>query len=186
MNQRDCCRCLSHGCYVFNQISFWRLSPIFFSQNIAKNRNFRYFPMANGERLSRLDVGSRLNGKVFLSKTTKWWTPHRSPVKVAQRIDKVPKWGRESQIRSCFDPLFTGLVIRRMRKITIFMAALRNRARHYIFVLWFELVSLAALRSRCGHYIFALWFLLFSSPNLGRRRLDVYHTSTHGVALVRI
>jgi len=40
--------------------------------------------------------------------------------------------------------------------------------------------------------IFILWFLLsssvffFSSPNLSRRRLDVYHTSTHGVALVRI
>ena len=28
--------------------------------------------------------------------------------------------------------------------------------------------------------------LSFSSPNLSRRRLDVYHTSTHGVALVRI
>jgi len=45
----------------------------------------------------------------------------------------------------------------------------------------------AALRSRCGYYIFALWFLsivfLFSSPNLSCRRLDVYHTSTHGVAL---
>ena len=26
----------------------------------------------------------------------------------------------------------------------------------------------------------------FSSPNLGGRRLDVYHTSTHGEALVRI
>ena len=26
----------------------------------------------------------------------------------------------------------------------------------------------------------------FSSPNLGGRRLDVYHTSTHGMALVRI
>ena len=35
-------------------------------------------------------------------------------------------------------------------------------------------------------YIFILWFLLlFSSPNLSGRRLDVYHTSTHGVALVR-
>ena len=53
----------------------------------------------------------------------------------------------------------------------------------------------AALRSRCGHYIFALWFLsffflssffFFSSPNLSGHRLDVYHTSTHGVALVRI
>jgi len=40
-----------------------------------------------------------------------------------------------------------------------------------------------------GHYIFMLWFLssifyLFSSPNLSGRRLDVYRTSTHGVALV--
>ena len=47
---------------------------------------------------------------------------------------------------------------------------------------------MAALRSRCGHYIFILWFLLssFSSPNLSGRRLDVYHTSTYGVALVRM
>jgi len=49
---------------------------------------------------------------------------------------------------------------------------------------------MAALRSRCGHYIFALWFLsiffLYSSPNLSGRRFDVYHTSTHDVALVRI
>jgi len=53
---------------------------------------------------------------------------------------------------------------------------------------------MAALRSRCGHYIFALWFLcsiylvsfFYSSPNLSGRRLDVYHTLTHGVARVGI
>jgi len=48
---------------------------------------------------------------------------------------------------------------------------------------------MATLRSRCGHYIFALWFLssfFYSSPNLSRCRLDVYRTSTHDVALVRI
>ena len=46
---------------------------------------------------------------------------------------------------------------------------------------------MAALRSRCGHYIFVPFLLLgFSSPNLSGRTLDVYHTSTHGVALVRI
>ena len=50
---------------------------------------------------------------------------------------------------------------------------------------------MAALCNRAGHYIFARWFLLssiffISSPNLSRRRLDVYHTSTHGVALARI
>jgi len=35
---------------------------------------------------------------------------------------------------------------------------------------------------------FALWFLssFFPSPNLSGRKLDVYHTSTHDVALVRI
>jgi len=40
---------------------------------------------------------------------------------------------------------------------------------------------MAALCNRAGHYIFALWFLsyfffFFSSPNLSGRRLDVYHT----------
>jgi len=49
----------------------------------------------------------------------------------------------------------------------------------------------AALCNRAGHYIYALWFLysfflFFSSPNLSGRRSDVYHTSTHGVALARI
>jgi len=46
---------------------------------------------------------------------------------------------------------------------------------------------MAAMRSRCGHYIFVLFLLSssFFSPNLGGRRLDVYHTSTHGVVLVR-
>jgi len=47
---------------------------------------------------------------------------------------------------------------------------------------------MAALCNRAGHYSFALWFLsssssiFFSSPNLSGHTLDVYHTSTHGVA----
>jgi len=49
---------------------------------------------------------------------------------------------------------------------------------------------MVALCNRADHYIFALWLLslsfFISSPNLSGRRLDVYHTSTHGVALVRI
>ena len=47
---------------------------------------------------------------------------------------------------------------------------------------------MAALWNRAGHYILQLWFLsffFFSSPNLRGQRL-VYHTSTHDVALVRI
>jgi len=51
---------------------------------------------------------------------------------------------------------------------------------------------LVALWNRADHYIFVLWFLSsssifsFSWPDLSRRRLDIYHTSTHDVALVRI
>jgi len=49
---------------------------------------------------------------------------------------------------------------------------------------------MAALRSRCGYYVLPYGFYLSSSfflaYYLGRRRLDVYHTSTHDVALVWI
>ena len=58
-----------------------------------------------------------------------------------------------------------------------------------------EFIVMAALCNKAGHYIFALLFLTFfaflrlssfASHNLSGRKLDVYHTSTHGVALVRI
>jgi len=55
----------------------------------------------------------------------------------------------------------------------IIMVALCNGADHYIFIL----------------FLLSFFFLLlsfFSSPNLSSRRLDVYHTLAHGVALVRI
>ena len=41
----------------------------------------------------------------------------------------------------------------------------------------------------CGFFLLSSIYLssfFFSSPNLSGRRLDVYHTLTHGVALVRI
>jgi len=59
-------------------------------------------------------------------------------------------------------------------KFKLFMAALCNRAGHYIVILCFLVPSSS------------VFFLLFSSPNLSRRRLDVYRTSTHGMTLVRI
>jgi len=36
------------------------------------------------------------------------------------------------------------------------------------------------------HAVVSIFYLLFSSTNLSGRTLDVYHTSTHCVALVRI
>ena len=38
----------------------------------------------------------------------------------------------------------------------------------------------------CGFFLSSSSSFFFSSPNLSGRRLDVYHTLTHGVALVRI
>ena len=46
-----------------------------------------------------------------------------------------------------------------LRHIRLIMAALWNRPGHYIFALWFLLLS----------------FFFFSSPNLSSRRVDVYH-----------
>jgi len=58
---------------------------------------------------------------------------------------------------------------------------------------YFDMLIMVALSNRADHYIFTLWFLsscllsfFLSSPNLSGRRLDVYHISTHDVALVRI
>jgi len=71
----------------------------------------------------------------------------------------------------------------------------RGRPRSPWTVANFVLV-MAALCSRgplyfcpvVSFYPLSIFYLLlfFSSPNLSGRRLDVYHTSTHGVALVRI
>jgi len=50
-------------------------------------------------------------------------------------------------------------------------------------------IIMVALCNRADHYIFILFLLLssfFSSPNLSGRKLDVYHTLAHDVALVRI
>jgi len=40
----------------------------------------------------------------------------------------------------------------------------------------------------CGFFLSSIYLssFFYSSPNLSGHRLDVYHTSTHGVALVRI
>jgi len=78
------------------------------------------------------------------------------------------------------------------------VVALCNRADHNIFML-FLLSSLWPPYVIGGplyfcpvvSFFFFFFYLLlsssfFSSPNLSGRRLDVCHTSTHGVALVRI
>jgi len=66
--------------------------------------------------------------------------------------------------------LTTNFWLWQTRRNRIIMVALCNRA---------DLIFLP-----CGFFLSIFFF--FSSPNLSGHRLDVYHTSTHGVALVRI
>jgi len=55
----------------------------------------------------------------------------------------------------------------------------------YVIFLWSPyVIGQTIIFLPCAFYL--SFFLLFSSPNLSGRRLDVYHTSTHGVALARI
>jgi len=56
---------------------------------------------------------------------------------------------------------------------------------YYYYYLWPPCIT------GCGHIYFhplvpSSFFFFISSPNLSGQTLDVYHTSTHGVALVRI
>ena len=76
-------------------------------------------------------------------------------------------------------------------KFPVVMSNLYALTYALLFLFLHQCVCYGRLRSRCGHYIFAMWLLsssifFISSPNLRRRRLDVCHTSTHGVAFVRI
>jgi len=56
-------------------------------------------------------------------------------------------------------------------------------AAHSHILLWAPCVADADIRPI---FLSSLSFFLLFFPNLSGRRLDVYHTSTHGVALVRI
>jgi len=64
--------------------------------------------------------------------------------------------------------------------VTLLWSALSHRAT--ITKLWSPyVIGQTIIFLPCGFF-----FSFFSSPNLSGRRLDVYHTCTHGVALVRI
>jgi len=55
----------------------------------------------------------------------------------------------------------------------------------FLVLLWSPYgIGQTIIFSSCGFFLLSSFF--FSSPNLSGRALDVYHTSIHGVALVRI
>jgi len=55
----------------------------------------------------------------------------------------------------------------------------------YLCLLWLPyVIGQAIIFLPCGFFLLSFFVFFFSSPNLSGRRLDVCHTSTHGVALV--
>jgi len=76
---------------------------------------------------------------------------------------------------------------------TIFILSVKTNEVRLIFLfhsfiyLWSPyVIGRPYIFSSCDFYLSFFFLSFFSSPNLSGRRLDVYHTSTHGVALVRI
>jgi len=63
----------------------------------------------------------------------------------------------------------------------------RSAALWFVHLLWPPCVADAdIIFLPYGFFLLLLLSFFYSSPNLSGHRLDVYHTSTHGVALVRI
>ena len=54
------------------------------------------------------------------------------------------------------------------------------------FIMVTYVIRQTIIFSSCFFLISFFFFFFFSSPSLSGRRLDVYHTLAHGVALVRI
>jgi len=83
-----------------------------------------------------------------------------------------------------YDTLVVG-VSQTFRHLTEGATYIRHGGHHVGH--WPTFLVMVALCNRTDHYIFMLWFLLlssfFSSPNLSGRR-SVCHTSSYGVALV--
>ena len=60
------------------------------------------------------------------------------------------------------------------------------RQLSYLLLWPLYVIGQAIIFSSCSFFFLSFYLLSYSSPNLSSRRLDVYHTSTYGVALVRI
>jgi len=74
-----------------------------------------------------------------------------------------------------------------LKLLSLKLAYVRGTARDNEYTMSTALFVVALCNS-ADHYIFMLFLSSFfsSSPNLSIRRLDVYYTLAHGVALVRI
>jgi len=90
----------------------------------------------------------------------------------------------------CLIELFSVLVSCFYSRVVVFLSLcwvnMNIQHRHLYRLLWPPYgIGQAIIFLPCGFFFYLLLFRFFS-PNLSGRRVDVCHTSTHGVALVRI
>ena len=132
------------------------LIPLFLSLSIHTQMLF-LLQLCSHKKLGRYDIANGISTRSCPNKL--FHLPFQS-VSIVHRDNALV-----SAVVSCVHTAYFWVIA----PSDLIMVALQNRADHYIFMLWFVLCS----------------FFFFSSPNLDRRRLDVCHTFTHGVALVR-
>ena len=98
------------------------------------------------------------------------------------------RWKQEQQKVGTFAVLYCAVVTPAKEDmfLSLFMVALCNIYFHAL--LWSPyVIGRPYIFSSCFFFLLSsFFFFFFSSPNLSGRRLDVYHTLAHGVALVRI
>jgi len=111
---------------------------------------------------------------------TKWLLAYWFTLTVSRSGSKVKVIGQSSRSSDRCWRLVSKLGHRACRRDANRVATGIWSVRERLWLLWPPCVADTDI------IFLSCFFFFFSSPILSRRRLDVYHTSTHGVALVRI
>jgi len=153
----------------FGQIFFvakWMMPALFRYKRVphfSKNTTVQYLALNNDRNISVNNVCTVCHTQVINTRRFHWLTPHAA----CPHLAVLPPTDWRRLIFTC-----DWCLLHRIN-VCIIMAALCNMAGHCILP--------------CGFFLLSFFLSFFlSSPNLSGRRLDVCHTSTHGMALVRI
>jgi len=171
--------------------------------NVLRAARWKYRTQKNRQKSPSGYHRTNLSGCIF---ATKAHIDNRKKMLSSNNFSTVPPqygelrptsgWDRSGSLRHIFPHIFAWTYLRHPCKFQRVSHLGSVTARHYGSR---RQPNFAALNR--GRHLYSAgrpsrWALahvsssfrlsFFSSPNLSRRRLDVYHTSTHGVALARI
>ena len=130
--------------------------------------------------LLKAEIGPVVWGTPLISMAFASWQRYCTAVKYSERQPNFAALNRRCHLYSAGRPSRRALTHILVRICSSQSISWRNAEFH----LWVQVCvpdKTVLIRAVCSSFFFFL-----SSPNLSRRRLDVYHTCTHRVALVRI